>query len=387
VCSSDLCSFNNLAQVSTCVNNPDNNPDTLDYFVGFTSTCDEAADSCTTGTISFTHTCNVLQCGAQCAADSDCNDMDPTTLDTCLGDCTCTHEKSYAPTISVPDQQTDEDTAPPSRWVDLWSYSDDADTAKVNLSFSIVSQSDAGLIRCSISSNRYFECGTPAKDGYGSSDITVRVSDGKQSALGTFTITVNPVNDAPVIDPIPVVFAMEGQTVQVNPTATDAEGDAVTFSFTSPLDSTGRWTTRSGDAGNYLVRVTADDGNGGTSSLMVEINVLETVPTTDLVVKSAKVLYPKTPKAREWMTFQVFVENKGAIAAENIYWTFDTGSSDAGISFGPFTLNPGKTVDIYPEIKYSAAGKYNPTFRIDSNNTVRESDETNNIAVIPLTVS
>ncbi|MFA5382175.1 MAG: right-handed parallel beta-helix repeat-containing protein, partial [Candidatus Micrarchaeia archaeon] len=60
------CEANNLAGIATCLNNPDANPFTWDYFAGFTSSCNEATDSCTSGTIDLTHTCSVDTCGAEC---------------------------------------------------------------------------------------------------------------------------------------------------------------------------------------------------------------------------------------------------------------------------------------------------------------------------------
>ncbi len=88
VCSCDPrdCSANNLPQIATCTNNPDNIAFTWDWFPGFTSTCDEQADACTTGTVTLTHTCDRDQCGADCDSDDDC------ASGTCLADCTCEEE-------------------------------------------------------------------------------------------------------------------------------------------------------------------------------------------------------------------------------------------------------------------------------------------------------
>ena len=56
---------------------------TWDYYVGFTSVCDEDADACTTSTVNLTHTCSVADCGAECDSDDDC---DPTPCeDGCVG--------------------------------------------------------------------------------------------------------------------------------------------------------------------------------------------------------------------------------------------------------------------------------------------------------------
>lgn len=66
------CSSNDLVSVSTCTYSPDDNPFTFDFFAGFTSSCDEGSDSCTSSSFLLSHTCNVT-CGAECVADLDCS--------------------------------------------------------------------------------------------------------------------------------------------------------------------------------------------------------------------------------------------------------------------------------------------------------------------------
>jgi hypothetical protein len=60
------CSAFNLPLIETCTHTPDSNPFTLDYALGFTSTCNEFTQSCRTGTYTFTHTCNSDVCDAEC---------------------------------------------------------------------------------------------------------------------------------------------------------------------------------------------------------------------------------------------------------------------------------------------------------------------------------
>ena len=59
------CSGNDLLEIATCDNNPDNNPFTWDYADSFTSTCDEGSDSCTNATQNLTHVCDILDCNAE----------------------------------------------------------------------------------------------------------------------------------------------------------------------------------------------------------------------------------------------------------------------------------------------------------------------------------
>jgi hypothetical protein len=78
------CSTSDLPAIATCINNPDANPFTWDYFTGFVSACNEATDACTTGTVSLTHTCSVGSCGAECDSTHPCQ------YARCLSNCTCT---------------------------------------------------------------------------------------------------------------------------------------------------------------------------------------------------------------------------------------------------------------------------------------------------------
>jgi hypothetical protein len=113
------CSGNDLPPIGTCFYDPDLNPFTWDSGDGFTSICDEAEDSCTTGEQEIQHECSIEECDAECEEDSDCEPseccetfwdycnglklveydsdkmLDSTEVtnsvpNTCLEDCTCT---------------------------------------------------------------------------------------------------------------------------------------------------------------------------------------------------------------------------------------------------------------------------------------------------------
>jgi hypothetical protein len=73
------CSAYDLPEIATCTNSPDDNALTWDYAAGFTSVCDEGSDSCTQGSYTYTHYCDVVNCGAEC-------DESHPVLDKCVGD-------------------------------------------------------------------------------------------------------------------------------------------------------------------------------------------------------------------------------------------------------------------------------------------------------------
>ena len=62
-----------------------------------------------------------------------------------------------------------------------------------------------------------------------------------------------------------VINATEGDLVQLRPEAIDPDNDVVTYFFTPPFDSKGKWQTMEGDAGKVTVTVTASDGKANTT--------------------------------------------------------------------------------------------------------------------------
>lgn len=59
---------------------------------------------------------------------------------------------------------------------------------------------------------------------------------------------------------IPTITVNEGQLVSLNLKSSDPDGDKITYSFSKPLDTDGKWQTSYNDAGQYKVTITASDG-------------------------------------------------------------------------------------------------------------------------------
>ncbi len=118
------------------------------------------------------------------------------------------------------------------------------------------------------------------------SGVTLTASDGSLSSSASFTITITaPANGAPVVDPIADVTAAEGDLVTVMPTATDPDGDPLTWSGSNlPAGATVdagagafTWQTGFSDAGTYSsVTLTADDGISGAGSASFTITITNT---------------------------------------------------------------------------------------------------------------
>ena len=97
------------------------------------------------------------------------------------------------------------------------------------------------------------------------------------------TLQVQGVDNAPVLDFIPDITVDETDLVQITPNATDLDGDPITYTFTLPLDSQGKWQTDYDDAGIYNVTVTAKDPTNLIDTQDVKINVrnVNRPPTLD----------------------------------------------------------------------------------------------------------
>ncbi len=69
-----------------------------------------------------------------------------------------------------------------------------------------------------------------------------------------------------------VVTGVEGELIKLEPEAIDPDGDVVSFNYTKPFNEEGEWKTELGDAGRYLVTVSAFDGEATTrQKVLVEI--------------------------------------------------------------------------------------------------------------------
>ena len=137
----------------------------------------------------------------------------------------------------------------------------------------------------------------PAEDQNGIHTITVTVSDGNGGTNSQeVQVTVNEVNVAPIVDAGSDQTALEGQTVMLNGTATDADGDSLTYlwSHNSSLaiqlaNSTSPSTTFAAPAVDADTAVTftltVDDGTTtATDSFEVtvtDIQILNSPPVAD----------------------------------------------------------------------------------------------------------
>ncbi len=121
--------------------------------------------------------------------------------------------------------------------------------------------------------------------------FTYNVSDGSLTDSSTVTISVTPINDAPELVGVMEFAVDENTTAVADITATDVDGDTLTYSITGGVDqtlfaidaSTGALSFKNapdyenpGDSDQdniYLVEITVSDGNGGSVSQSYVITV------------------------------------------------------------------------------------------------------------------
>ncbi len=105
-------------------------------------------------------------------------------------------------------------------------------------------------------------------DDSGTYIVQVMVSDGQTSVEKQMTLLVMDLNRPPVIAEIAHISVLSGDFVTLSPTATDPDGDIVTFDYRKPFDADGTWLTTEADVGTYAVSVTATDGADKTEKLV-----------------------------------------------------------------------------------------------------------------------
>ncbi|MAQ57609.1 MAG: hypothetical protein CMA47_05290 [Euryarchaeota archaeon] len=125
------------------------------------------------------------------------------------------------------------------------------------------SSSDSGVIEASIV-EQYVRI-QPVKDASGSSIITVEVMDFMGNKWSdSFTVDVNSVNDAPILEGLPVTVYIElGETMVVDLEVSDVDSDTLDLQASrswATFDSVNDLVMTPVSKGNHMVEVTVSDG-------------------------------------------------------------------------------------------------------------------------------
>ncbi|MCK5109874.1 MAG: tandem-95 repeat protein, partial [Arcobacteraceae bacterium] len=133
---------------------------------------------------------------------------------------------------------------------------------------------------------------TPDTNYNGDATVTLTVDDGNGgTTTQVINVTVTPVNDAPVIEPILTQYVGQDGEKVISFSASDIDGDTLTSSAqayfgTVTINEDGAivYTPKEGFSGNDVITLQVDDGNGGVVTKSFNIVVSDTdAPTIDIV--------------------------------------------------------------------------------------------------------
>lgn len=220
-------------------------------------------------------------------------------------------------------------------------------------------------------------------DNAGHYNIGISYTDAAgNSGQTTATKTIGITNNAPVLT-VSDITVDEGDTITINPSATDSDGDTITYTYSDWMTSNTH-TTNYNDAGTYQVTVVADDGHGGTDLQTITITV-NNVLVQDLEINSL-IYKPDNPFTNEPITLRFLITNVGEKKVSNIKWSIIDSSATVSEQQNTFDLEVNEDMTVYALIKYSNPGTYNPLIKVDPSNNIAELSEINNEQSISITV-
>ena len=202
-------------------------------------------------------------------------------------------------------------------------------------------------------------------DDAGTYEVKITASDGMASVFETVGVTVLDVNRAPVISEMSDISVNEGELVDVDPVASDPDGDSVELTIGSPLDSQGRWQTSSADVGTRTVKIIASDG---------ELTSTEEFSITVKATNQAPVLAAIGPiNVNEGETVSIQPSATDPDGDQIIYifsgWmqnsTYTTTFTDAGSYVVTVTASDGKASDSQDVVVTVNDVNRPPVFRLD----------------------
>jgi len=123
------------------------------------------------------------------------------------------------------------------------------------------------------------------KGDAGSYEITVTASDSELTDTQKILLVVESTNKPPVLKLIADITVNEGETVSLEPVATDPDGDKVTIKYSGWMTKAS-YTTNYNDAGTHIVTVTASDSKESASQdVIVTVNDMNRPPKIVKIVQ------------------------------------------------------------------------------------------------------
>ncbi len=246
---------------------------------------------------------------------------------------------------------TNEDTA-----VAVTFSATDADGDAVT--FAVATQPTSGTVAVVGSTATY----TPNADANGTDTFTYTANDGTvDSAPATVTITVNAVNDLPVAANATGSTA-EDTAVDVTLSATDVDGDALTYVASAPANgsvtvagTTATYTPNANFNGTDTFTYVANDGtaNSASATATVTVGSVNDVPVAanaTLAIdedNSGEVTLAATDNDSDALTFTIGDPTSGTATLDGTKVTYTPNANFNGTDSFTFTANDG-TVDSAP---------------------------------------
>jgi len=280
-----------------------------------------------------------------------------------ITDCTLSDSTAFTLTVSaindapiigtIEDQQTNEDMAIYSIPLTVT----DSETAGCSLSITYRSSDITLLPIDNISktcmSNEFSFMITPITNQSGNALLTITVADTSGlTATKVLSLTVNAVNDIPIIDIIDSQIMNEGSSISVTMTASDIEGSLTLTGISadqSLIPDSNITITNSGNL--YTITIAPNTAQAGSTELTIVVSDGTDITTTSFTVSVNEVYY----------TIAGHVSNYSDISGTHIagvtmtlsgthsYTTFTDISGDYTFSTvrpGDYTLTASKTDDI-----------------------------------------
>ena len=151
----------------------------------------------------------------------------------------------------------------------------------------------------------------------------------------------------------------ETQFVKILPDAIDEDNDKIQYFFSQPLDEKGEWQTDFGDAGEYIVTITATDGKDNSSEevkiIVEEKNQPPFVSQKRLIIEETQLVDLRdaiTDPNNDALSFIVNYpfEDSG---------TWQTTYNDQGLKVITFTVSDGE-YDIRSQVEIEVKNKVQP---------------------------
>jgi len=188
-------------------------------------------------------------------------------------------------------------------------------------------------------------------------------------------------NTAPVLNPISTVIINETETATIVLTASDDDGDSVTYStnasFGNLSGDTFTWITDYGDSGSYNIEFEVSDGNLTDTEIgIIDVGNTNRAPILDPIstvqvseTETATIVLTSSDLDGDEVTYSKNVAY-GILSGDTFTWT--TGHDDSGIYNIEFTVSDGTLTDT--EIGIIDVGNTNRAPILDPISTVQVSE-------------